>query len=294
MCDFISWKEVTEGGETHLFYLTDEEVFSKEGLKKFKECRDNDVIGHGAIDLFFALHGAGKDHEVRDFWNTDKFPKEIAEKLKSFDAHWGKMWKSGAFQADDLQYIVENGPKEWKERAKLQLEAQRFPLLKEFSLTVPADYHHATELSMLNPRDFYFFNEALTDENFKRATQKLVPGKTYKAKIFGIGNGFRVSSEDCLALYTREHALMTGAQGLSLVYRLKKKELPKGKWTTSFDEKDALWKDAGGYHWVPCVDAHSDSGFLFLLGSFECDWSSGYCVLCLCDEPAYRQAGVST
>ncbi|MEK7512900.1 MAG: hypothetical protein AAB601_01755 [Patescibacteria group bacterium] len=157
----------------------------------------------------------------------------------------------------------------------------RFEHVKEFKLTVPADYDHGTQLGTLKHEEFYYFNDAITDGNFRNATQKLVPGKTYKAKLFRIKK--TVTSDDCLGLYKAVGAILTGAQGMSLVYQLKKDELPKGKWTISFDEKDALWQVPDGSHRVPGVRAHSVGDFGFDLGGFEGGWNSDDVVLCLCD-----------
>ncbi|MEK7465174.1 MAG: hypothetical protein AAB631_00135 [Patescibacteria group bacterium] len=281
MCDFISWKKVEKNGTSVLFYLTDKEVFSEEGKKKFTECRDNDVLGHGAIDLFFELDGKGREHEVRDFWNLHKVPEEIAKKLQNFDAHWGKMFASGAFQTDDLEYIVKNGPKDWQEKARKQLLLQRFMVLKTFSLTVPKNYRHERQLDSLKLRDFYSFNDDVTDKNFRNATQKLVPGKTYKVKIVNIGS--RSTSEELMGVYAREKAIFVGAHGLSLAWQLKKDEFPVGKWTLSFDKKEALWKDPDGDHRVPHVYRLSVGDYEFNLGYFEGGWNSADCVLCFCD-----------
>lgn len=281
MCDFISWKSIEKDGETHLFYLTDQEVFSKKGKEKFRDCRDNDVIGHGAIDKFFELNGKGRKHEVQDFWNLHKLPKEIAEKVQHFDAHWGKMFASGTFQIDDLGYIVRNGPKEWAEKAKKQLEAQRFMVLKTFSLTVPKNYRPDKQLDSLNHRDFCDFNNAITDENFRSVTHQLIPGKTYKVKIVSIDS--HSTSEELMGVYAREKAIFVGAQGISLARQLKKDEFPVGKWTLSFDKKEALLEDADGDHRVPGVLRYSNGDYWFNLGRFEHDWNSGDCLLCFCD-----------
>ena len=64
-----------------------------------------------------------------------------------------------------------------------------------------------------------------------------------------------------------------------------KDKFPVGKWTVSFDEKEALWKDADGHHRVPYVIAYSAGGFAFFLGTFESDWNSGLALLCFCDVP---------
>jgi len=159
-----------------------------------------------------------------------------------------------------------------------------FELLTEFKIAVPTDYDHGTQLSTLKKKDFYFFNDAITDRNFWNATQRLVPGKTYKAKLFSIKQ--TVTSDDCLGLYKAVGAILTGAQGLSLVYQLKKDVLPKGKWIVSFDKKKALWRDSDCYHRVPDVNARSFGGFAFYLGIFEGVWNSNNVVLCLCDPDA--------
>ncbi|MDI6820629.1 MAG: hypothetical protein QMD65_00415 [Patescibacteria group bacterium] len=282
MCDFISWRGIQKDDEKHLFYLTDKEVFSDEGKVKFKDSKDNDVLGHGAINLFFELGGEGSQHEVRDFWNLYMLPGEIAKKIQNFDLHWGKIFASGAFQTDDLEYIIANGPKEWKEKAKKQLLIQEFTLLKTFSLTVPKGYKHKTQLSTLKRKNFHYFNDAVTDKNFRKVTEKLVPGKTYKIKIFRIGG--RVTSEECLDLYKRERAILIGVQGLSLVYQFKKKEFLKDKYLFSFDKKKALYKDAGGSHWLPYVYRKSDSDYEeFGLDYFWRTRNVSHCLLLFCD-----------
>ena len=120
MCDFVSWIEVRRGLKKHILYLTDKDVFSSHGREVFppSETRDNDVLGHGAIRKYYGLKSSeGVEHEYRDFWNLHKLPQEIAEKVKNFNVHWGKMFSSSVFQIDDLKYIVKHGPDEWKARA---------------------------------------------------------------------------------------------------------------------------------------------------------------------------------
>lgn len=270
MCEFISWKAVERNGETHLFYLTDQEVFSKEGTKKFKDCQDNDVLGHGAIDRFFELNGKGRQYEVQDFWNLKKLPQEIAEKVQHFDAHWGKMFHSGAFQSDDLEYIIQNGPQEWRERATKQLSFQKFTLLSSLQITVPEKYGHTHQLATLNSNDFYYFNNNITDQNFQNVKDRLIPGKKYIVEFIGIGS--RATSEECLNVYKEKKALLVGAQGLSLLWQLNKDSFPVGKWSVSFDEKDNLWKDADGYRRVLGVCRYSDGDYVFRLGGFGRDW----------------------
>ncbi|OGG42652.1 hypothetical protein A3I34_00940 [Candidatus Jorgensenbacteria bacterium RIFCSPLOWO2_02_FULL_45_12] len=207
-----------------------------------------------------------------------------AAKLAGLQIDTLQKMRSGQMTLAQLEWF-NNLTKEQREAIlsgkKISSIEPRFELLKKFLITVPKDYDHGTQLDTLKRKEFYFFNDAITDRNFRNATQKLVPGKTYLAKLFSIRK--TATSDDCLGLYKAVGAILSGAQGMSLVYQLKRSELPKGKWTVSFDEKDALWQDPGGNHRVPSVFAYSDGGFEFDLGGFEVDWDSDHVVLCLCD-----------
>ena len=163
----------------------------------------------------------------------------------------------------------------------------RFAPLTTFQFTVPKDYNHPTQLASFakeNRKKFYFYNDNITDRNFAKVTNKLVPGKTYEAKIFKITK--RVTSEDCLAFLKTQNAILVGAQGISVVWQQAKEQFPKGKWTVSFDEKDAFWHDAHGSHRVPRVGRDVDGDWSFSLGGFEDDWRGGDCLLCLFDLSA--------
>jgi hypothetical protein len=119
MCDFVSWVEIpNQDGTKSYYYLTDKEVYSPYGKKVFGDgAKDNDFLGHGAIRAFYAspdgtpLKG-GDDREVKDFWNLNQLPPEIAKLVSEFDKHWGKMWKNGVFQNDDLCSIILYAPDE--------------------------------------------------------------------------------------------------------------------------------------------------------------------------------------
>lgn len=161
----------------------------------------------------------------------------------------------------------------------------RFGLINTFSIVVPQGYDHATRLGSFREKhrkEFYYYNEAITDKNYAKATTKLEPGRKLKVKVFQINE--RVTSLDCLAHLRSQKAVLVGAQGASLVYEQKKDELPVDRWSVSFDEKDALWEDGGGYLRVPYVFRYSGGGSGFVLGDFEDGWSDGYCLLCFCDE----------
>ena len=166
----------------------------------------------------------------------------------------------------------------------IALVDDRFDLVTSFDVVVPKNYNHATRLSTFRKahgKEFYFYNDAITDVNYAKVTTKLIPERKLKVKIFQITT--RVSSEDCLGFLRGQKAILLGAQGASLAYEQGKNQLPKGRWHVSFDEKNALWVDSGGYHGVPHVLAGSDGDFEFDLGSFEADWASDDCLLCFCD-----------
>lgn len=156
----------------------------------------------------------------------------------------------------------------------------------EFELTVPTDYNHDKQVDQFakkvkKEKTTYYFNDALTSKNFANATNKLQPGKTYKVKIFPIMSA--ISSEDCMAFLRKQNAILVGAQGMALLYNLHKDQLPKGKWSISFDEKESLWKDSGGSRRVPVVYAHADGDFRFSLGSWDGGWYSDCALVCFCD-----------
>ena len=163
----------------------------------------------------------------------------------------------------------------------------RFKLVKTLDILVPADYVHATRLTSFaeaHRSEFYYYDSNLTDQNFSRATVQLKPGQKLKVDIFQIQE--QVSSEDCMAFLHTQKAILTGAQGASLVYEQKRQDLPKNRGHISFDEKENLWKDADGRHRVPYIYAYSDGVFRFRLGYFESPWLGDCCLLSFRDAEA--------
>lgn len=158
-----------------------------------------------------------------------------------------------------------------------------FVLLSSARLTVPTSFVHQTQIASFlkaHRREFSYVNDDVTDANFAKATQRLIPGRTYTVKIFWITR--RVSSPDCLGLYKDHNGILTGAQGLTLAYQEMRGSFPVGKWLASFDEKDAL-PVSDGDHRVPGVDRYAGDYFKLSLGYFEYDWYSAYCILVFCD-----------
>ena len=168
--------------------------------------------------------------------------------------------------------------------AKKVVTDDRFTLLKPFSLTVPKEYDHSSQLTSFakaNRQGFVYYNSDITDSNFVRASQRLVPGKTYSVKIFQINK--TVSSKDCLGFLRKHKAILVGAQGISLVWEQVKDKFLVSRWIVSFDKKDALWKDPNGDHRVPFVYRCSDGDWEFGLGGFKYNWRDDHCLLYVCD-----------
>jgi len=119
----------------------------------------------------------------------------------------------------------------------------RFYLLKRVVLKVPQNYTHQNQLGRFQQyrKKFCYWNTGITDINFARVSQKLIPGKTYIVEFYGINT--RVPDNECLEFLKSQNAILTGAQGITLFWELQKREFPLSKYTVSLDEKDALWKD---------------------------------------------------
>ena len=155
------------------------------------------------------------------------------------------------------------------------------------TFTVPDNYNHDTQVDDFAKKtrklkSTYYYNDELTSKNFSKATNKLIPGKTYGVKMFPLLEG-GISSEDCLAFLESNNAILVGAQGITALQADQPDIFPTGKWTVSFDEKDALWKDAGGGHRVPYVSRYSFGDWEFDLGYFEGSWNSDDVLVCFCD-----------
>ena len=164
---------------------------------------------------------------------------------------------------------------------------KRFELLVDLGIiTVPENYVHGKQLDSMNRKEFYFFNENLTDKNFANPTRILKPGDKLRVRAFKQNVSGTTTSEERMAFLASQNAIHTGAQGASLVYQQKRDQLPKGYWYCSFDKIDKLWKDAGGGRRVPGVGAHADGGFRLGLGGFESPWLDDRIILCFCDVPA--------
>lgn len=167
---------------------------------------------------------------------------------------------------------------------------EKFSLFADLGIiTVPQGYNHATQLATFkkkNCKKFRLYNDDISDEHFPTPSRILKPGDRLHVTVFKQTVSGLTTSEERVAFLKSKNTEFTGAQGASLVFEQKNKELLEGYGYVSFDEKQCLWEDAVGYHRVPVVHRDSDGFFRFVLGRFEDDWYDVSCLLCFCDLPA--------
>ena len=170
----------------------------------------------------------------------------------------------------------------------IQSADPRFSFLKAFTVVVPADYHHPTQLQSFRSKyykRFTYYNDNITDENFRQPSVILRPGQQFQVKVFGIKEDVVVDSkQDILPFLRGQGARFTGVQGLALAWDQKKAEFPLDKWALSFDEEEKL-PVLDGYRRVPGARRDSGGDSRCNLGSFERDWYGNYVLLCFCDLP---------
>lgn len=167
-----------------------------------------------------------------------------------------------------------------------------FELLADLGeVTVPDNYVHGTRLDTFRKKHgkkFCYYNGAITDKSFPNPSRVLEPGDKFWVRAFKQDVSGVTTSEERMAFLDTQQAVYTGAQGVSLVFRQKRHQLPRGFLYASFDERERLWKDTDGSHGVPYVIVLSGGGFDFDLYPFEHDRDDAYCLLCFND----LQAGV--
>jgi len=199
--------------------------------------------------------------------------------------------RASGLSKDEAQKIIMNGGTMQldvkKIFQKLSIAADNFFgfVIKEFEITIPNNYDHDSQIDIFVKKEKFekidfFCSKYFTSRNFAKATNKLIPGKTYKVKIVPILK--KVESEDCIAFLRRQNAILVGGQGLTLVCDLAKDQLPKGKLIISFDEKDALWEDFYHSHMVPSMYSGLDNDLYFKLHYFGLSLRAGNYLLCVC------------
>lgn len=180
--------------------------------------------------------------------------------------------------------------------------SSKFALLAHLGvIIVPGDYDHATELDKFVHdirRRFYGINDLVVDDvsdgNFPNPTRILKPGDEFLVLVFVQVVAGTTTSEERMAFCRQQPGnFFAGAQGLSLVFQQKRRQLPKGRVYISFDERERLYQDTKDHYRVPVLDASDVSGcFDFDLGCFDNAWSGDcFAFLCFCDvEPVEGRA----
>jgi hypothetical protein len=155
---------------------------------------------------------------------------------------------------------------------------EKFALFVDLGiLTVPGDYEHASQLERFRRKHGYLFDNPcqynnyspnLCDSNFPNPTRLLSPGDRFHVRAFRPVFASGTSNwEDCLVFLATQQAVLTGAQGLSLVFELMFKKMRDDIWYASLDAKDRLW--ANSHHMVPGVIIPSGMFVTFSLHRFE-------------------------
>ncbi|MFA6919575.1 MAG: hypothetical protein WC264_00800 [Candidatus Paceibacterota bacterium] len=157
----------------------------------------------------------------------------------------------------------------------------------EFEFTIPTDYDHKKQIDKFtkqvkNSKGTDYYNNDINSKNFSKTSNKLIPGKTYKVKIFPILD--TVKSEDCLAFLKQQNAFLVGAQGLTLLQSMKNDKFPLGTRIVSFDEKESLWKDDDGNFRVPYIHHLSNGNWWFALGNFNYTLGKERYLLCFSEK----------
>ncbi len=273
MCEFISWIEIEKEGKKNVFYLDDKELFCERTSEILKGCKDNDLIGHHAIrDVFGVRSNAGQEHEVQDFWETERLPKEIQAKLHdfaSFKKNFGKMVETYA-QRDDLEYIVENAPadKKWtglKLFAKSVLKDLFMRDVRTENLTVNVRHNLSVdELVELNK--FGWKDDCMTSKNFPSRK-----GKAKKEELIVVSMGRDASTKDILKMMKvlkLKAAKPVAFLSLTLDHPNRQKENP-------LVALGQIWRDSSGSRLVPCAWGFGGKRRLSL-SYFGDDWGSDY------------------
>lgn len=159
--------------------------------------------------------------------------------------------------------------------------AGRFALLLDLGIiTVPRGFD---PFGGKNREKIHRFDDEINDKNFSNPTRVLKPGDKFRVRAFKQVIDDSRTSDERMAFLRSEKAVFTGVQGVILVWKQKRDQLPKGKWYTSFDEPDRLWKDESGYHRLPSIFFYSDGGYAFHPRKFGLNWNEDDIILCFCD-----------
>jgi hypothetical protein len=158
----------------------------------------------------------------------------------------------------------------------------RFELLPQvLKIVVPAKYEHDTQLASFEKqyrKACSSFNEARTDANFANVGSKLLPGHAYSVKQYRVVKP--IFPSECLAFLRLKEALFVSAQGESVLFDQKRRELKRGCGYFSLDEEANL-PIVDGVRMIPYFQARAGRGFSLHLKPFSKKLIAGRVLLCV-------------
>lgn len=109
-------------------------------------------------------------------------------------------------------------------KAKRDYLLNPFREAMSFEIKIPDDYEHKKQLSRFISKNVIPVEKNITDENFSKASHQFTPGETYIVKVYLVESAY---SQSCIDFLVSKGALLTGAQGLSIVWEKIKDFAPK-------------------------------------------------------------------
>jgi hypothetical protein len=119
-----------------------------------------------------------------------------------------------------------------------------------------------------NGKNFVAFSKQITDYNCRYTSNMLIPGKTYNLKAYAVLK--KIYGPRCLSFLIYKKSLLIGAQGLSLVWELKKELFPTGLNIVAFDQRMAQVR-IGSSFFIPLIHKETVNGnnfYYFVIEEF--------------------------
>ncbi len=158
-----------------------------------------------------------------------------------------------------------------------------FYLRLTLSFVVDVDYEHATALSKLPNSLFLCSKEVIGDEHYREPSHRLIPGHAYEVDVFDIKPRRVMGFEECLELASGKNGLLTGIQGIAIIWQKCRRDFPRMLFWTSFDKKERLYQHPVQGHLVPSLSRHFDAGELgrdsIDLEDVGCGWDHSSSIL---------------
>lgn len=172
---------------------------------------------------------------------------------------------------------------------------KRFQLVSRFKIKVPPLYDHRYCLEFFHANhqhNFPVWNDNITDPNFNRVTNVLVPGEAFGVKLFAPLAPEK--PEDCLLFLQGQGAVFFGAQGLALLYNEAKDKIPRDQWLASLDREEGLYLGNDKRRRFPDLFCHATGWSGFGLRYFHRPISPRILLVCFHELTADERTDVLT